>query len=335
MRVSPAMIKKWGETLLYTWFWLKKLAHNRNTKRYLVCLGLSLSLWLLIKLSKKYTYTLDLAVSAKSIPAHLSLIDNTTRKVQVSLKAYGFDLIKLKIFGVSNITIPTSYMKRVHSAYIWNTSQFRNEVQRFFDEGEILGIYPSTISFAFERKISKIVPIDTKNIFLSYSPGYFPLKENIKLYPDSIKVTGLPQAISKISSISTEPFTAKNLEESIHQELALISTEGILLEMDKVLLKKKVRLFTELRMSIPIRPIALGDSLEAKFYPSEAEVRFLVSIDSAKAPQVSDFQLVCDMTGFQEKKMIPITILNPPPYLRNISCEPKEVEFLVSSSSIK
>lgn len=310
---------------------VRQLLKSKNMRRYSICLLISGSIWLLINLSKKYTHHLTFNVYATNIPTRIGLTDTSPRTIRVTLTTYGFDLLQ-QLFGSETVFVSTEAMRVFNSRYIWTPKQFLSKVPSFFGHTGISEIYPDTISFPFKIKDVKRVPVSSKNIQVKYAPGYLPLKDRIALEPDSVDLIGTFHQLKTIQSVETETFIQSEVRETFEKELRLkeLSEKDIILGVHTVRLRSVVRLFTELILQIPIQPKNQVDSLNVKFYPSKCEVRFLVSIDSVKAISPSDFRVICDMKGFQNKKTLPLKMIEKPIYIKNLKYLPQKVEFLVS-----
>jgi hypothetical protein len=106
---------------------------------FLVCLGISVFIWSLVRLSKDYIYTVNYHVRYINIPQNLRLVDKSDTIVKLNIKVQGFDFFSDQYFKRKNQLIDVS-LKNVK---IINQSSYLLE---------IFSVTPDTLFFKFERK---------------------------------------------------------------------------------------------------------------------------------------------------------------------------------------
>jgi hypothetical protein len=126
---------------------------------FLVCLGISVFIWSLVRLSKDYIYTVNYHINYTNIPSNLRLIGKSDSIIKLNIKIQGFDFFsdqyfkrKNQLFDVSlkNVkiigrdTYPTGYLLTPHIG--------RDIATQSSYQLEIFSLSPDTLFFKFERK---------------------------------------------------------------------------------------------------------------------------------------------------------------------------------------
>ena len=133
---------------------------------FLVCLGISLFIWSLVRLSKDYIYTLNYHVAYINIPSNLRLIETSDTVVRLNIKVQGFDFFtdqyfkrKNQLFDVSLKNVKIIGRDNTYLTGYLLTSHIGRDIAN--QSGYLLEIYsvsPDTLFFRFERKNLKTMP---------------------------------------------------------------------------------------------------------------------------------------------------------------------------------
>jgi hypothetical protein len=160
---------------------------------FLVCLGISVFIWVLVRLSKDYIYTVNYHVNYINLPQNLRLISKSDTILKLNIKVQGFDFFSDQYFRRQNQLFDIS-LKNVkivnHDGQLTGyllTSRIGRDIAN--QSGYLLEIYsvsPDTLFFVFERKNFRTMP--------------------------SIRVTSIPGARSRqiIDTSRNRPDTVQN-----------------------------------------------------------------------------------------------------------------------------
>ena len=132
---------------------------------FLVCLGISVFIWVLVRLSKDYIYTVNYHVNYINVPQNLRLIGKSDTIVKLNIKVQGFDFFSDQYFRRQNqlFEISLKNVKIINhdnqlTGYLL-TSRIGRDIAN--QSGYLLEIYsvsPDTLFFGFERKNLKTMP---------------------------------------------------------------------------------------------------------------------------------------------------------------------------------
>ena len=132
---------------------------------FLVCLGISIFIWSLVRLSKDYIYTVNYHVRYINIPSNLRLIGNSDTIVKLNIKVQGFDFFSDQYFKRENQLFDVS-LKNVKiisrdtylTGYLLSSHIGRDIANQSSYLLEIYSVSPDTLFFTFERKNLKTMP---------------------------------------------------------------------------------------------------------------------------------------------------------------------------------
>ena len=299
-------------------------------KYFLFFFFISISFWIITKLSNDYNSIISFDLKFEKIPNHISLINPISNKIDVSIKTSGFQFIYHKIFKRTiNIDISSEILKNDNFKY--NTELLVYLVKDKFDsKTEIKAIFPKEIILNFTKKIRKKVKIiPPTNIIFKNGYG---LSEKIILVPDSIWITGNNDLLDSINFLRTELLNYGKIDATSNYSFDVIKpNENIHLERSKAESLIKIEKFTEKIFSVPIKIKNLPDSIAIKLFPNQIKVRFLSSLSKIKLIKANDFKFNVDFNkiGIRNEKFLLITLDSFPDYLGKIRWAPKKVEFLL------
>ena len=131
---------------------------------FLVCLGISVFIWSLVRLSKDYIYTVNYHVKYINIPQNLRLIEKSDSIVKLNIKIQGFDFFsdqyfkrKNQLFDVSLKNVKIINRDTYLTGYLLTSHIGRDIANQSSYLLEIYSVSPDTLFFKFERKNLKIM----------------------------------------------------------------------------------------------------------------------------------------------------------------------------------
>ena len=131
---------------------------------FLVCLGISVFIWSLVRLSKDYIYTVNYHVKYINIPQNLRLIEKSDSIVKLNIKIQGFDFFsdqyfkrKNQLFDVSLKNVKIISRDTYLTGYLLTSHIGRDIANQSSYLLEIYSVSPDTLFFKFERKNLKIM----------------------------------------------------------------------------------------------------------------------------------------------------------------------------------
>ena len=137
----------------------KGLRFRNQLYVFLVCLGISVFIWSLVRLSKDYIYTVNYHVKYINIPQNLRLIKKSDTIVKLNIKVQGFDFFsdqyfkrKNQLFDVSLKNLKIISRDTYITGYLLTSHIGRDIANQSSYPLEIYSFSPDTLFFKFERK---------------------------------------------------------------------------------------------------------------------------------------------------------------------------------------
>ncbi|MFH0755807.1 MAG: hypothetical protein V2B15_00785 [Bacteroidota bacterium] len=126
---------------------------------FLMCLLVSVFLWILVKLSREYYYTIDYHINFTHIPLSYQLTHASDTILTLSLRVQGFDFFTDRFFRTTihtyDLDLSTIKVKTQGSVYrgylLSNPIGYEISSQSRF-QNYLLSTSPDTLYFEFERR---------------------------------------------------------------------------------------------------------------------------------------------------------------------------------------
>jgi hypothetical protein len=126
---------------------------------FLVCLGISIFIWSLVRLSKDYIYTVNYHVRYINIPSNLKLISKSDSIVKLNIRVQGFDFFsdqyvkhKNQLFDISLLHVKIINRDNFPTGYLLTSPIGKDIAAQSNYQLEIYSVSPDTLFFKFERK---------------------------------------------------------------------------------------------------------------------------------------------------------------------------------------
>jgi len=305
---------------------------------FLVCLVISILMWLFIELMKDYNDEIRYNVSFTNAPQNLILTNSGDSIIRINMNAQGFELLAAKYatrkrtlaIDLSTLKIrPTAdgYVAFLPSSRI--IEQLGSQI-RF--EKEITSIKPDTLFFRFSEIYRKNVPV---KLDLSYTlSGQYDLIDSIEFSPKFITVSSIKSIIDTLTFVKTNRLNLTQLDSSVRMKITLFKGKSsglIKYSSDSVEVKFQVEQVTEAGFMVPVA--ITGNTTEnIKVFPDKVEVLCRVPLSVYPHIEASDFTSQVEFlpTSVNGKKLL-VTMSKIPEQVKVLKIIPSEVEYIIIS----
>ena len=300
-----------------------------------VFLIISVSIWMLNALSKNYTSIIEYPLDYTDFPEDRVFGGEMPGHLDLQINAHGYALLRYKMFRKP---VPISFkisafnMNRQNdssSAYIL-TRYLRNQISAQLDtELQLLEIKPDTLHFQFTERVSRRVKVRPD---LVYSvDNQFTIKDEIRLSPDSVDLTGPDLILDTLDFVSTERVDLGLLTRNFRDKVRLKQIPELVYAVSRVDCSIELERFTELQVPVPIVVLNLPDSILLQTFPSRVILTCRVGLSKYDRIEGHPFRAVVDYELIDERtKVLNVNVQNLPLYLLSYEYSPKSVEFLKS-----
>jgi hypothetical protein len=117
------------------------------------------------------------------------------------------------------------------------------------------------------------------------------------MVPDSVKIIGAEEAISKIDFVETQAIDFNDVKSDLNAIVKLDfskASERLKLSEEQITIKAKVEQFTEGTFEIPVTILNTPSDLEINYFPKYIKVSYYVSLKAYKLVKANDIKIECD-----------------------------------------
>lgn len=303
-----------------------------NVKAFLICLGISTSLWLLIKLSEQFNTQASFEIQLVDAPTNQLLTNNEQQTVKFSLQANGFETLGCKLLSDSKRIVAISLSGVPYRVESGNTYSFSSQ---YVAEqiAEILDVSASNITmnddkvyFDMEVMKSKVVPVVLRSNIRTqqrYETYGLPIIE-----PAMVTVFGPKNVLDTLASVHTQLLSKSFVNQSIEEIVGLDLYDGLLhCEVTEVKATIEVLQFTEQELEVPI---SVPDTLKMRLFPETAKVKFIVAMKDYPSMTADMFCVEIDASQIADgQSLLDVKLKAQLDNIEVLSVEPQRVEYLI------
>ena len=313
----------------------RKLQFRKKILMFSVFLIISASIWMLNALSENYTSIIEYPLIYTDFPEDKVFVGEMPGHLDLQINAHGYALLRYKMF---KRPVPISFkisafnMSRRNdssSDYIL-TRYLRDQISSQLDpELQLLEIKPDTLHFQFTNQVSKRVKVRPDLDFTV--DNQFIIKDEIRLSPDSVDLTGPDLILDTLSYVPTERMDLGLLTRNFSDKVRLKKIPELVYSASRVDCSIELERFTEMQVPVPIDVMNLPDSILLQTFPSRVMLTCRVGLSKYDRVEEHPFRAVVDYEEIDERtKIISVSVQNLPIYLLSYEYSPKSVEFLKS-----
>ena len=304
---------------------------------FLVCLIISVLMWLFIELMKDYTDEIKYSITFSNVPNDLILTNSGDSVISISMNAQGFELLaakyaqKQRILNIDLSKLKIRQTDEGYTAYLPSSRIIEQLGQQIRFQKEITYIKPDTLFFRFSAIFSKQVPVKTD---ISYSlSGQYDITDSIMYTPKFITVSSIKSIIDTISFVKTQKLRLNQLDSSVSMKVALFkgpSASLMKFSSDSVTIKFKVEQVTEAGYTVPVS--INGNGEKVKIFPDKVEIICRVPLTVFPHIEASDFSSQVEfLPSLIKDKKLRVNLIKVPDKVRVIKIIPSEVEYIIIS----
>ena len=312
------------------------LKNDRKPVIFLICVGIATIFWFLNALEKEYTVELSFPVRYTNLPKNKVLSNTPPSHFILDVRSYGFTLLRYKlsvafsplVFNVNEFT--GKIMEETNKPkYAIPSRAYRNGIaSQLSNELNITGIQPDTVYFEFDRIISKKVKV-VPDITYDLQKQHY-LYDNIRVKPDSIKVTGPESILDTLPNVKTVSQHYKELDQITQRNVSLQEINKLEFEPKRVVVTIPIEEYTEKHITVPISVDSLPDSVHVNLFPSEVKISFMTGLSHFNEISPNDFRFSVSYNDLKNKiDYLPVRIDKFPPHLKSLNYLPQKVEYLI------
>lgn len=295
------------------------IVYKKGSKALILAFVVSLTIWLLINLSKTYERVIPVKLSFKNTNKG-TFVKSSDSLLKVTLEGSGFSLLSSHLTELK-YEVPTESNKS-----IWEVNN--EELESLFSKSlKVKNVSPKTVSYNVVKLLKKRVPI-LSQIKVKAALGYGITNYNLSL--DSIFIYGDETSINNVSFIKTDSLFFENVTESIHGKISLMSlNDQINLHDKSINFKYDIERFTQGDFLVKINVKNAPEGKEITIFPKEIHVQFQGPISKFSDYKSEDFKVSVDANDINETNTLPIYVEEIPKGVIHEKVLKKSVTYLI------
>lgn len=269
-------------------------------------------------------------LSYVNIPKDKMLVNKEPTSLDLRVRDYGFNIARYRMLP-PDLTIDVSEASEEGGKLVYDLEQQKqailSQLNLDYDDATFL---QDKLTIDFEQKEVKTVDV-VSNIELGFSVGYSALEE-IKLEPDSVKISGPSSVLDTLEEIGTVPVKINNISKDIKGNVKL-DTEGlenVTLFQDEVQFSLRTDKFTEGKVEIPIELINVPEGYNVVIFPKEVMVYYQVSLQDFDKIKPTSFKVVVDFRNtLPEEGYLLAQVVQKPALVNNVRLSENRIQYVV------
>lgn len=291
----------------------------------LVCFGIALLLWLIVKLEGNFSKEIEVQLSY-ILPEDQAFLELPPSSLQATVKGEGWTLIQPERKINLPIELTDDNRRFIDRAFLENEVSKRLRFQSLI----VSRVIPEYFNLETEEKISRKVPVQLRDS-ISVAAEHF-VKDEIVISPDSVLISGPSSIVNGLEYWTTQLVRKTDVNASIKDSIALtVDKSGVLeLHSSSVQVEIPVERYAEKSFFVPVTVAHDFDSLT--IFPNKIRLNVVVGLSDFNSISEKDFILEADLktaTRTGDDNTAPLLITKKPLSVKNIYFSPKAVEFFI------
>ncbi len=301
-----------------------------NLNSFLFFLFFAVIIWIFVQFSKQYNEIINIPVQYVNVPPDKLITDDNPKNLKLRMEENGFRIAWKSLFPPTlNIDLDKTVLSNGKLLYVIDDhrSDIISQLNIDFEDNRFV---KDVLAINFQQKAERKLPVRSK-IEVEYAAGYS-ASEEIRLQPDSVKVSGPDELLDTITSLQTVPLKLKKVKSNISGTIAIDTTnyKGLTLYTERVKYTAAVEKFTEGSVTVPIELINAPEGMDVVIFPKETVLFYQVNLNDYSKITASDFRVVADFAEVRENQNFLIaSIIKQPAFTTNLRLNEKKIQFII------
>lgn len=313
---------------------MRSFFSNVNWKNTLVFLGflvLAFIFWLMLFFQRDIEATYRLPLKYTNIPHDVVFDNPLPANIEVRLGDKGSEIFRYTFFLNDSIEIDIAKYKEESVNNLQGSELTQLIRTQLSQSTDLRAYYPVNISLATSRLEKKELNVVFDGVISTSRSNL--IADSATFIPETVTAYGSKTQLAELSAATTEYTLFNNLKATSQLIVRINPVAGVKFVPEQVEIYIPVLEFTERKFEVPITVRNTPDNIDVKFFPSQTEVSFSVTLEEYKKIAPEDFKVELDYRKFHnnENGRVELDLTQSPPVIRNVKLSPSSVEFLLES----
>jgi len=298
----------------------------------MICIGVALVFWILVKLSQTYTSEKHVKLSFR-VPQEQAFTQAPPEDMVIKMEGTGWDLM-FEFFSSPSISLQYDLVDR--TGINLSRNQLRSDLQDalFSRDLNVTDINYDRLELQLEQKVTRRLPIWLRTD-LTLAPEY-QLRKPPRTNPDSVSVTGPGSIVDSLLFWETDSLVVTDLKASIETTVPLqVPPPEISLDPRAVQVIIAVEQFTQKSLFVTLDVVNASDSIQ--IFPRQISVTCVLGISQYDKVTSKDFGFQIDLANADpkaENNSVPIELVRRPDSVRVVQFTPKAAKYFIVQDSV-
>ncbi len=295
----------------------------------MICIGIALVFWILVKLSQVYGVWKPAQVNI-SIPEETALTKMPPSNLMLKFEARGWDLL----FNSGNLSkLELDYRMEEESEMVIPAGQLRSDIFENLSSPRIkvVDVNYNELFLNVENRLERKIPL-ILNKKIEFSEG-FNFSNEINIQPDSITVSGPESVVQTITFWETDSLVLLNLKKSVEESVPLfLAPRELSLSQVNTTVTVPVAKYTEKSFFLPLEMKNAPEKDSLSIFPSSVNVSCVVGLSKYDQLTANEFKFEVDLGIahlLEGKNTAPIMLVKQPDYVKGVNYTPKAATFYI------
>jgi YbbR domain-containing protein len=308
-----------------------------NLQIFIICLFISVIMWMMIRLSREYSQEIRFSVNYKGLQSDKIILPASDTMFYVTLKSTGYNILfrnfkHQKYQTEIDLSQFTPKLQGNNFEISVALSGLRDLLSANFKQKDrIVSFQPENLNIRLDKAFIKKVPV-ILDAEISFEKQYS-LYHKVYFDPDSVIVTGNRDLLKNIESVKTEKRTFNNLSSNTSVTLRLLNVYNPLnlrysSEYVKVFIP--VVQYAEDFIEVPISTDSLGSDTHVITLPDKIKIYYTVCVPDIKKVAVDSFKvsiMIPKSVNSNTANYARVILKHSPSLVKILRIEPENVEY--------
>lgn len=304
-------------------------ARGRNSLMFLLFLGISACLWLVLSLNEEEQYDVRMPVRITHVPDSITLISPGPEALNVSLRARGTQLLKMTLGSVPAVNIDFRAY-RSGGLLRLSVTELKGLARGAAGGAQISVVYPDSVAIPYTSHPGFAMPV---NVDYKVTTGpQSALKGRPRLSVDTVRVFVAPGASipDRFNSVTTEPIRLTGLDDNTTTRVRLVGPPRSRVIPDSVDVTFEVEPLIFKSRKVVIEPVNVPRDIKLITFPAQIDVFYMVPM-SLYTTSDPHFRVVADYRGIRKNgsPMMKLRLRDVPSNLQNVHLSADSAEYII------
>jgi len=303
----------------------------KNIFLFVLFLILSFVFWLMLFFQRDIEATYKIPLKYTHIPDDEVFDVALPDDIEIRVADKGSEIFRYTFTLKDSIEIDIARYKEERIKNLQGSELMQLIREKLSQSTNLKAYYPVNISLATSKLQKKELKVVFDGVITTSRSNL--VADSVTFLPATVTAYGSQNQLSEIQSAVTEYTLINNLKATSQLRVKLMPVNGVKFVPGEVDIYIPVMEYTERTFEVPVTARNVPSNIDVKFFPSQVEVSFSVTLDEYRKIAPEDFEVELDYLEFYKNGngRVDLKLSKVPSTVRNVKLSPSSVEFLFES----